>query len=99
MPCGLIGMYEVKCKQAYSHTSLTTLSSHFILSYSNQVTCGHGHVICMCNLGWVFSCGNTPEGSTETHKSSFLPYKQVSGRNGDHEWLRKTNAFILFDLL
>ncbi len=28
---------------------------------------------------------NTPEGRTETHKSSFCPYKQVNGRNGDHE--------------
>ncbi len=28
-----------------------------------------------------------------------FPYKQVSGRNGDHEWNRMTNAFILCDLL
>ncbi len=28
-----------------------------------------------------------------------FPYKQVSGRNGDHEWLRMTNAFILCDLV
>ncbi len=33
------------------------------------------------------------------HESSFFPYKQVSGRNGDHEWLRMTSAFILYDLL
>ncbi len=51
--------------------------------------------------GWggVFSQENTPDCHTETHKSSFFPYKQVSGRNGDHEWLRMTNAFILCDLL
>ncbi len=46
---------------------------------------GHGHVICMGNLGGVFSQENNPEGCTETHKSSCFPYKQVSGRNGDHE--------------
>ncbi len=39
---------------------------------------------------------NTPE---ETHKSICFPYKQVSGINGYHEWLRMTNAFILCDLL
>ncbi len=49
----------------------------------------------MGNLGGVFSQENTPEGCTETHKSRFFPYKQVSGRNGDHELLRMTNAFIL----
>ncbi len=58
----------------------------------------HGDVICMGNLGWVFNCENTSEDHTETHKSSFFPYKQVSGRNGDHEWLRMTNTFILYNL-
>ncbi len=28
---------------------------------------------------------NTPEGHTETHKSSFSSYKQVNVRKGDHE--------------
>ncbi len=28
-----------------------------------------------------------------------FPYKQISGRNGDHKWCRMTNAFILCDLL
>ncbi len=32
-------------------------------------------------------------------KVHFFPYKQVSGRNGDHEWLRMTNALILCDLV
>ncbi len=41
----------------------------------------HGHVVCMGNLRGVFSQENTPGGCTETHKSSFFPYKQVSGRN------------------
>ncbi len=53
------------------------------MSYGNQAmtnipTGGHGHVICIGNLGGViFSQENTPEGHTENHKSSFLPYKQV----------------------
>ncbi len=62
-------------------------------------TGGHGHVICMCNLRWYFSHENTPESHTETHKSSYIPYKQVSVRNGDQKWLRITNAFILCDLV
>ncbi len=40
-------------------------------------TGGYGHVICMGNLGGVLSQENTSEGCTETHKSSFFPYKQV----------------------
>ncbi len=52
----------------------------------------------MINLGGVFSRENTPEGCTETNKSSFF-FKQVSGRNDDHERLRMTKAFILCDLL
>ncbi len=62
-------------------------------------TGGHGHISCMDNLEGVFSQANTQERQTETHKSYFFPYKQVSGRNGDHEWLRITNVFILCDLL
>ncbi len=50
-------------------------------------------------LGGVFTRQNTPEGCTDTDKGSFLPYKQVSGRNGDYEWLRMTSAFILCILL
>ncbi len=48
------------------------LCSHFLLSYGNQTmqkTCQE----------------NAPEGHIETHKISFLPYKQVSERNGNHE--------------
>ncbi len=48
-------------------------------------------------MGWqsrgVFSCENTPEVCTETHKSSFFPYKQISGGNGDHEWLTDGQCF------
>ncbi len=62
-------------------------------------TGGHGHLICMGNLRGVIFQENTPEGRTDTHKSSFFPYRQVSGRNCDHEWLRITNAFILYDLV
>ncbi len=87
-----------------TNTSLTTLCSYFLLSYGNQAmtktaTDGHGHVICMGNLGGVLSHENTPEGCTETYKSSFFLYKQVSGSNGDHESIRMTNAFILCDLV
>ncbi len=104
MSCGLIGMYWVKCKQSNCHTSITTLCSHFccltvIRPWLNLATDGHGHVIFMDNLWRVFSRENTPECCTEANKSSFLPYKHVSGRNGDHEWRRMTNAFILCDLL
>ncbi len=53
----------------------------------------------MDNLGEVFSQGNTPEACTETPKSLLFLYKQVSRRNGDHEWFRMTNAFILCDLV
>ncbi len=37
--------------------------------------------------GEVFPNKNSPEGHTGTHKSLFFSYKQVSVRNGDHEWL------------
>ncbi len=50
-------------------------------------------------LGEFLLKDNTPEGHTETHKSSLFLYKQVSGRNDDDEWLRMTNAFILCDLV
>ncbi len=43
----------------------------------------------------MFSQENTPQGCTET----LFRYKQVSGRNGDHEWLKMTNAFIICDLV
>ncbi len=61
-------------------------------------------VVMVMWFAWViwrefFSQESTPEGNTDTHKSSFFPYKQIGGRNGDHEWLRMTNAFILCDLL
>ncbi len=53
----------------------------------------------MSNLRGVFSQENTPDDHTETHKCSLFLYKQLNGRNGDHEWLRITNAFILCDLV
>ncbi len=70
-----------------------------IRPWLNMSTGSHGHVICMGNLGGVFSQENSPEGWTETHESSFFPYKQVNERSGDHEWLRLLNAFILCDLV
>ncbi len=69
-----------------------------IRPWLNLSTGGHGHVICMGNLGGVFSQKNTPEVHTETHQSSFFSIWKVSGINGDHEWLRMTNAFVLYDL-
>ncbi len=57
----------------------------------------HGHIIRMSNLEGVFSYENTPESSTDTHIGSFFPYKQVSGRNGDNEWVRMANVSILCD--
>ncbi len=53
----------------------------------------------MAIWGIFFSRENTTEGCTEIRKKSFTSLKQVSGRNGDHELLRMTNAFILCDLL
>ncbi len=50
----------------------------------NLPTGGHVHMICMGNLGGVFSQENTREGYRE--------------RNGDYEWLRITNIFKLYDL-
>ncbi len=50
------------------------------------------------NLEGIFTRENTPEGRTWPHRSSYFSYKQVSVRNGDHEWLRTANAFILCDL-
>ncbi len=67
--------------------------------WQNLPTGGHGYVVCMGNLSGIFSQENTPEGHRDTHKISFCPYKQVSERNGDHEWLTMTNAFILCDLV
>ncbi len=54
--------------------------------------------LCYTHLHYTLS-ENIPEGPTETTKSSFFPYKQVSWRNGDHKWFRMTNAFILCDLI
>ncbi len=71
-------------------TKNVQMTNYILIGISNQAmtksaTGGHGHVICIGDLRGVFSQENTPEGHTETHKSSFFPYKQVSGRNGDHE--------------
>ncbi len=48
-------------------------------------TGGHAHVTCMDYLRGACSKENTPEGLKKPNKSSFFPYKQVSGRNGEHE--------------
>ncbi len=101
MPYGLIGIYWVKYKQTqvWEHCVYIFVYLSVIRPWLKLPTSGHGHVICMGNLRVVFSQVNTPEGCPETHKSSLFLYKQVSGRNGDHEWLNMTNAFILCDLV
>ncbi len=97
-------MYWVECKQSNSHTSLTTLCSHFhlltvIRPWLNLPTGGHGQVICMGNLGGVFSCENTPEGRKETHKISFFPYKQVGEMviMNDLEWSMLSYYVIYYE--
>ncbi len=97
-------MYWVKCKQWNSHSCLTILCSHFlcfmvIRSWLHLPIGGHGHMICMGTQGGVCSCENTSDSRTEFHKSSLIPYKQVSVINGDNVWLRMTSVFILWDLL
>ncbi len=97
-------MYWVKCKQSNSHKSLTTLCSHLLLSYDNQAMTKSAH-------WWSWSCdlhGNLEEffltkilqkAEQRPTKVNFFPYKQVSRRYCDHQWLRMTNTFILYDLL
>ncbi len=67
-----------------------------IRPWQNLPTGGHGHVICMGNLGGCLSQENKPKSHPQ---KLFFPYKQISGRNVDNEWLRMTNAFILCDLV
>ncbi len=69
---------------------ISILHQEDIRSFYSELPC------ILIGMYWV-SQENTSEGLTETHYCSFFPYKQVSGRNGDHEWLRMTNAFILWD--
>ncbi len=51
----------------------------------------------MGDLVGVLSHEYTPEGCTQTHKSSFCPYKQVSGKNGDHELPMLSNYVIDYE--
>ncbi len=73
MQCGHIGMYRVKCKKSISPICLTTLCSHFLLSYSNQAMTKYTHWwrwLCdlhawgICVWGELFSYKNTTEGCT-----------------------------------
>ncbi len=106
MPCGLIGMYWVKCKQSTSHTSLTTLCSHFLLSYGNQSMTKSAHwwswsydLHGYSGWGEFFSWKYSRRPHRHQQRFIFFTYKQVSGRSSNHEWLRMTNPFILCDLL
>ncbi len=102
MPRGLMDMYWVKCKQTQS---LTTLCSHFLLSYINQAMTKTAHWWSWSrdlhgySEGRFFSRKYSWSLHIDPRKFTFFPYKQVSGSNGDPEWLRMTNAFILCDLV
>ncbi len=79
------------------------LCSHFLLSYNNQAMTKSVHWRSLSydlygNLGGVFPQENTPK-VTQRPTKAIIPYKQVIGRNDDHERLRMTNAFILCDLV
>ncbi len=99
----------------YCHKITTkTLKWFIILDKNNFVNVSHhywmpiwAHMYSMLErpsgIGWGGGGGssyeNTPESRTETDKRSSFPYQKVSGRTGDDEWLRMTNAFIVCDLL
>ncbi len=70
-----------------------------ILDMNNSVKLSHPKwVLLKLSIWGSFSRTMTPEGCIGPYKNSFSLYKQVSVRNGDHEWLKTTNAFILCDL-
>ncbi len=70
-----------------------------IRPWPNLPTGGHCHVICMGNLEGVFFARKYFRRPHRDPQKFIFPYKQVSGRNNDHEWLRMTNVFILCDLI
>ncbi len=51
------------------------------------------------DMGEVLFAKILQKGSQWPTKVHCFPFKQVSGRSGDHEWPRMTNAFILCDLV
>ncbi len=62
----------------------------------NLPTGGHGYVSCMGGGVLTKIIQKVTQRPTKVH---FFPYKQISSINGDHQWIRMTNAFILCDLL
>ncbi len=66
-----------------------------IRPWLNLPTHGHGHVICIGNLGRVFSIKYSIRSHRDPQKFIFF----INGRNGDHEWLRMANTLILCDLV
>ncbi len=48
---------------------------------------GHGHVICMGNLGGVYSQENTPEGPTKVHFFHINKYLGEMVIMNDLEWI------------
>ncbi len=76
-----------KCKLSNSHTNLTTLFSRFLLfkiiSPLPNMSAG-GHMICMGDLGEFFLVKILQKAPQRPTKVNF-PFKEISGRNGDHE--------------
>ncbi len=70
-----------------------------IRPWLNLPTGGHGHVICIGNLGMSFFSRKYSRSLHIDTPIFIFAYKQVSERYGDHEWCRITNAFIVCDLL
>ncbi len=77
--------------------SISFLPYFIILDKKNSVKLSHPKWV-LLKLDRGGARENTLEGHTGPNKSSFSPYKQVSVRNDDHEWIRTTNSFILYDL-
>ncbi len=60
-------------------------------------TDGHGHVIGLDNLAAVFFLRKYPRRPHRDPQKLVFPYKPVCGGKGDHNWLKVTSDFILFE--
>ncbi len=68
--------------QLYDHVSFCL---KVIRPWLNLPTGGHGHVMYMGDMGESFLTKILQKATQIPTKVQFFPYKQVSGRNGDHE--------------
>ncbi len=101
----LIDMHWAKCKQSNSHTSLTTLCSHFLMSYSNQAMSKSAHWWSWsCDIAWVIwrdvFLWKYPEGHQETHKVHFFHIKKWVGEMvimNDVEWPMISYCVIYYE--